>query len=179
MGVPRPLKEPIVCYEVPGCDRRPLRFWSTADYEQHHRLAHWYRCETCRDRRVFPGDFWLQLHLAEFHDPQVAIRRERGEKTVKPERQITTERPTTNLCASISVMLKAGLADLLLLERVDCISLMRTSIRVHSDSILLPMDCDHVRTIRRRVAFDQSSTSTRWTSAIRTGEYYVGYMHII
>ncbi|KAI8049234.1 hypothetical protein BDF22DRAFT_600805, partial [Syncephalis plumigaleata] len=71
----------IVCHEAPGCDRHPLSFWSTIDYEQHYRLAHWYRCETCRDRRVFPGEFWLQLHFTEFHDPQIAIRRERGEKT--------------------------------------------------------------------------------------------------
>jgi hypothetical protein len=76
------LSEPIVCCEAPGCDRRPLHFWSTIDYEQHYRLAHWYRCETCRDRRAFPGEFWLQLHFTEFHDPQIAIRRERGEKTV-------------------------------------------------------------------------------------------------
>jgi hypothetical protein len=74
--------EPVICREPPGCDRRPLSFWSAADYEYHYTLAHRFRCEACPDHRTFPGERWLDMHFAECHDPQIQIRRERGERTV-------------------------------------------------------------------------------------------------
>src|SRR5689334_2911461 len=75
--------DPIVCEEAPICHEWPTVLWSIAVYEQHYTLQHRYRCEVCRDRRAFPSLHWLNLHLDECHDPHIAVRRDRGEATVR------------------------------------------------------------------------------------------------
>jgi hypothetical protein len=60
--------------------RETLSFSSYDDYEVHYQQAHVNRCTECA--RNFPTDRFLNLHIEENHDPLIAARRERGEKTV-------------------------------------------------------------------------------------------------
>lgn len=62
--------------------RETLSFPSYADYEVHYCQAHVNRCVECG--KNFPTDRFLGLHIEENHDPLMAARRERGEKTVFP-----------------------------------------------------------------------------------------------
>jgi hypothetical protein len=57
-----------------------LGFDSYQAYEIHYQQDHINRCFECE--KNFPSDHYLNLHIAENHDPITAIRRERGEKTV-------------------------------------------------------------------------------------------------
>lgn len=57
----------------------PLGFPSYSLYETHYLQSHTHRCHSCL--RNFPSDHYLNLHIAEYHDPITASRRERGEKT--------------------------------------------------------------------------------------------------
>ncbi|CEL09941.1 hypothetical protein ASPCAL13069 [Aspergillus calidoustus] len=59
--------------------RETLSFSSYDDYEVHYQQAHVNRCTECA--RNFPTDRFLNLHIEENHDPLIAARRERGEKT--------------------------------------------------------------------------------------------------
>lgn len=74
----------LVVAEVMRCSlpphRETLSFSSYEDYEIHYRQAHVNRCTECG--RNFPTDQFLNLHIEENHDPLVAARRARGEKTV-------------------------------------------------------------------------------------------------
>jgi len=49
-------------------------------YEVHYEQHHLHRCTECH--KNFPSDHYMQLHIAENHDPIIAVRRERGERTV-------------------------------------------------------------------------------------------------
>lgn len=56
-----------------------MTFTTYPDYEAHYNASHTNRCKQCR--KNFPTSHFLQLHLSENHDPIVAVKRERGDKT--------------------------------------------------------------------------------------------------
>ena len=58
---------------------RPLDFATYAEYESHYQQAHSNRCTECK--KNFPTSHFLELHLAENHDPIIASKREADEKT--------------------------------------------------------------------------------------------------
>ena len=70
--------------EVMRCSLPPhkgvISFASYEDYEVHYLQEHVNRCAECR--KNFPTRHFLELHIEENHDPLVATRRDRGEKTV-------------------------------------------------------------------------------------------------
>jgi hypothetical protein len=57
----------------------PLLFKSYSEYEKHYNSFHTNRCHECR--RNFPSDHLLGLHIEEWHDPLVTVKRDRGEHT--------------------------------------------------------------------------------------------------
>ncbi|KAL1853761.1 hypothetical protein Plec18170_005153 [Paecilomyces lecythidis] len=59
--------------------KETLSFASYYEYEVHYVQAHVNRCSECG--KNFPTELFLNLHIEENHDPLVAARRERGEKT--------------------------------------------------------------------------------------------------
>ena len=64
------------------CDlppHEPLSFASLEQYEVHYQQFHVNRCLECK--KNFPTDHFLSLHITENHDPLVATRRDRGNKT--------------------------------------------------------------------------------------------------
>ena len=61
--------------------RDTLSFDSYAEYETHYSKAHLNRCLECR--KNFPSDHFLSIHIEESHDSFVAVRREKGERTVR------------------------------------------------------------------------------------------------
>ncbi|PGH08610.1 hypothetical protein GX51_01130 [Blastomyces parvus] len=69
--------------EVMRCSLPPHReyisFSTYEDYEIHYAQAHSNRCLECG--KNFPTMHFLSLHIEELHDPLIAARRERGEKT--------------------------------------------------------------------------------------------------
>jgi hypothetical protein len=58
----------------------PLEFDSFEDYDVHYQKTHLNRCTECG--RNFPDEHILHLHIAEYHDPINAAKRDRGEKIV-------------------------------------------------------------------------------------------------
>jgi len=78
------LDTPDLTVEVMRCSLPPhketLSFPSYEEYEVHYMQAHVNRCSECG--KNFPTDHFLNLHIEENHDPLIAARRERGEKTV-------------------------------------------------------------------------------------------------
>lgn len=58
---------------------KPLSFPTYDAYDTHYQQDHTNRCSECK--KNFPTAHFLNLHLAENHDPIVAARREKGEKT--------------------------------------------------------------------------------------------------
>ncbi|KAK3725504.1 hypothetical protein LTR37_000474 [Vermiconidia calcicola] len=58
---------------------KPLKFASYPEYESHYQQAHTNRCTDCR--KNFPTGHFLELHIAENHDPIAASKRDAGEKT--------------------------------------------------------------------------------------------------
>ena len=58
---------------------KPLTFSSYPEYETHYNQTHSNRCSECKAN--FPTLHFLELHIAENHDPIVSARRERGDKT--------------------------------------------------------------------------------------------------
>ncbi|KEY69387.1 hypothetical protein S7711_05701 [Stachybotrys chartarum IBT 7711] len=59
--------------------KEPLTFKSYAEYESHYASFHTNRCLECR--KNFPSQHLLGVHIEEFHDPLVVIRRDKGEHT--------------------------------------------------------------------------------------------------
>ncbi|CAO2652443.1 Nn.00g007260.m01.CDS01 [Neocucurbitaria sp. VM-36] len=57
----------------------PLSFTSFEDYDVHYQKTHMNRCSECH--KNFPDEHLLLLHIAEYHDPIVAGKRDQGEKT--------------------------------------------------------------------------------------------------
>ena len=60
--------------------KEPLTFRSYSEYEKHYSSFHTNRCLECR--KNFPSDHFLGLHIEEWHDPLVVVKRDRGEHTV-------------------------------------------------------------------------------------------------
>ncbi|TKA26629.1 hypothetical protein B0A50_04737 [Salinomyces thailandicus] len=58
---------------------KPLSFNTYSEYESHYQQSHTNRCLECN--KNFPSSHFLELHIAENHDPIVASRREKGDKT--------------------------------------------------------------------------------------------------
>ncbi|KAK0254571.1 hypothetical protein B0A54_15677 [Friedmanniomyces endolithicus] len=58
---------------------KPLTFPTYADYESHYAQTHTTRCTECSAN--LPTSRFLDLHIAENHDPLLAAKRDRGEKT--------------------------------------------------------------------------------------------------
>ncbi|KAI5465802.1 hypothetical protein BGZ63DRAFT_374577 [Mariannaea sp. PMI_226] len=59
--------------------KEPLTFRSYDEYEVHYNKAHTNRCLECH--RNFPTDHLLTVHIEEFHDPLISVKREKGEHT--------------------------------------------------------------------------------------------------
>ena len=88
-GDPRPGKYTYVDMSVESSDpehsicctlppHESLGFQTYDDYEIHYQKSHVNRCIECN--RNFPTDHFLDLHIAENHDPLNAAKRDRGEK---------------------------------------------------------------------------------------------------
>ncbi|KAF2466337.1 uncharacterized protein BDR25DRAFT_152776, partial [Lindgomyces ingoldianus] len=76
----RPASSPTVARcTLPG--HFPARFTSYEHFENHYRKAHLNRCLECD--KNFPDEHFLDLHIAENHDPIQRLRMERGEKTFR------------------------------------------------------------------------------------------------
>ncbi|EMC92342.1 hypothetical protein BAUCODRAFT_97248, partial [Baudoinia panamericana UAMH 10762] len=58
---------------------KPLSFSTYSEYEAHYQQSHSNRCSECEGN--FPTAHFLELHIAENHDPIVAAKRDEGEKT--------------------------------------------------------------------------------------------------
>jgi len=56
-----------------------MSFVTYAEYETHYQQAHTNRCTECS--KNLPSAHFLELHIAENHDPLLAARREKGGKT--------------------------------------------------------------------------------------------------
>ena len=69
--------EPMRCFLPP---HKPLSFSSYEEYDVHYQQTHVNRCLECR--KNFPSNHYLNVHIAENHDPLNEARRARGEKTV-------------------------------------------------------------------------------------------------
>ncbi|KAF4975281.1 hypothetical protein FZEAL_7912 [Fusarium zealandicum] len=59
--------------------REPLAFKTYDDYEVHYNKSHTNRCLECR--KNFPSEHLLNVHIEEYHDPLVFVKREKGEHT--------------------------------------------------------------------------------------------------
>jgi hypothetical protein len=59
---------------------KPIKFYSYADYDTHYEQFHSNRCPDCG--KNFPSDHYLNLHIADNHNPLNEVLRERGEATV-------------------------------------------------------------------------------------------------
>ncbi|KAK4504727.1 hypothetical protein PRZ48_002689 [Zasmidium cellare] len=58
---------------------KTLKFASYTDFESHYNQTHTNRCRECN--KNFPSSHFLDVHLSENHDPIVATKRDKGEKT--------------------------------------------------------------------------------------------------
>ena len=76
--------------------RDVLAFKTYADYEVHYSKAHTNRCVECR--RNLPSEHLLGVHIEECHDVFAALRRERGEHTVRAPFHIRTSLSSFPLC---------------------------------------------------------------------------------
>lgn len=61
--------------------KEALTFRTYGEYEAHYNKAHTNRCLECR--KNFPTQHLLDVHIEEFHDPLVVVKRENGEHTVR------------------------------------------------------------------------------------------------
>lgn len=62
------------------CDPCRIEFPDVLAYELHYEAVHRNVCSVCH--KIFPGEEWLQLHLDEFHDVILQMKKDRGEKIV-------------------------------------------------------------------------------------------------
>lgn len=75
---PRDSPAAMRCHLPPHKD--PVTFRTYTDYEAHYNKYHTNRCLECR--KNFPSEHLLGVHIEEFHDPLVVVRRDKGEHTV-------------------------------------------------------------------------------------------------
>ncbi|KAH7329211.1 hypothetical protein B0I35DRAFT_473832 [Stachybotrys elegans] len=59
--------------------KEPLSFKSYAEYDAHYSSFHTNRCLECH--KNFPSEHLLGIHIEEFHDPLVIVKRDKGEHT--------------------------------------------------------------------------------------------------
>ncbi|KAK2592959.1 hypothetical protein QQS21_009325 [Conoideocrella luteorostrata] len=59
--------------------KQPVAFRSYQEYESHYNMFHTNRCLECR--KNFPSEHLLSVHIEEYHDPLVRVRRDKGEHT--------------------------------------------------------------------------------------------------
>ncbi|KID80051.1 Zinc finger protein [Metarhizium brunneum] len=59
--------------------KEPIPFRSYQEYESHYSMFHTNRCLECR--KNFPSEHLLGVHLEEYHDPLIRVRRDKGEHT--------------------------------------------------------------------------------------------------
>lgn len=57
-----------------------MKFPSVIAFESHYESVHRNVCLECH--KIFPAFEWLQLHIDEFHNVLLDIKKERGEKIV-------------------------------------------------------------------------------------------------
>lgn len=69
----------IMKCSLPG-HKYPVRFSSYEEYETHYTKNHTNQCRECR--KNFPSEHLLGLHIEEVHDSFLAVKRDRGDKTV-------------------------------------------------------------------------------------------------
>jgi hypothetical protein len=82
VAVPLHCEESFPCTLPPTCSvKAPTYFPTASALESHYRSKHAFACELCS--KIMPDDRFLNLHLAECHDPLLAIKAERGERTVR------------------------------------------------------------------------------------------------
>ncbi|KAF5620691.1 c2h2 type zinc finger [Fusarium sp. NRRL 25303] len=62
--------------------REPLAFRSYDEYEVHYSKSHTNRCLECH--KNFPSEHLLNVHIEEYHDPLVIVKREQGQHTASP-----------------------------------------------------------------------------------------------
>ncbi|KAH9989897.1 hypothetical protein BJV74DRAFT_837498 [Russula compacta] len=81
--VSAPLRSPLLCSLPPTCHppNRPTALSDSHALEAHYATHHAHVCSSQGCSCVFPDARLLELHITECHDPLVAVRRERGEKT--------------------------------------------------------------------------------------------------
>jgi hypothetical protein len=68
------------------CTLPPHGVYTFADigaFERHYAKEHTHRCTSCGAN--FPDAQLLEVHLSDRHDPIVAAKRDRGEKTVRTQ----------------------------------------------------------------------------------------------
>ena len=58
----------------------PLTYASIEEHDVHYQKTHVNRCSECE--KNFPDQHFLHLHIAEYHDPINAAKRDQGERTV-------------------------------------------------------------------------------------------------
>lgn len=63
------------------CDHCRMKFPSVVAFESHYEAVHRNVCIECH--KIFPASEWLQLHIDEFHNVLLQIKKERGDKIVK------------------------------------------------------------------------------------------------
>lgn len=71
-----PTASTMRCFLPP---HQTLTFSTYDEYESHYQQAHANRCTDCK--KNLPSSHFLDLHIAENHDPIVASKRDKGEKT--------------------------------------------------------------------------------------------------
>ncbi|KAA1087625.1 hypothetical protein PGT21_034736 [Puccinia graminis f. sp. tritici] len=67
------------CNLPPTCNRpnhKPARFDNPTELEAHHRTHHAFTCSATDCHRIFPSQFFLDLHLNEVHNPILLVQRE-------------------------------------------------------------------------------------------------------
>lgn len=69
-----------------------VSFSSFEAYEVHYQKCHVHRCTECY--KNFPSDHYLNLHIAENHDPLNEAKRDKGEKTVGAETSFQYDKVT-------------------------------------------------------------------------------------
>lgn len=77
------------CNLLPHCSASATSFRNSVDLESHYQKHHANCCSTCN--KIFPDSRFLHLHITEFHDPLVAVRRDRGERTVSRHKHATAK----------------------------------------------------------------------------------------
>ncbi|EFY90768.1 hypothetical protein MAC_03131 [Metarhizium acridum CQMa 102] len=69
---------PIMKCSLPPHEE-PITFRSYQEFESHYSMFHTNRCLECR--KNFPSEHLLGVHLEEYHDPLIRVRRDKGEHT--------------------------------------------------------------------------------------------------